>query len=423
MKVTRIKLDNFRNYEGASIEFSSGKNIIIGENAQGKSNLLEAVELCASGRSSRAEQDLDFIRWGSGSCRLDLAFTSNNDEESIGIEIAQKKTANTSFLTGAGKAQKTIKVNGVNQASIRGLLGRIPVVSFKAGDLNLLRGGPKFRREWLDGIGVKLKPSYYETLSNYSKTIAQRNRLLKTLSEKVRLTMQDQDELLVWDKQLARFGTAMIKMRLKVLSDLLPLAQELQSHLSRADELLCIDYVMRTKEASGQEYKDNEADGSSEEGSVARSLADLNSLPEIELARILVRLLKQLRGEELRRRQSLVGPHRDDLHFRLNGANAIAFASQGQQRSIVLALKMAELKHFSSATSQTPILLLDDVLAELDTFRQALLLSAIKDDMQTIITTTHLSGFDPKWLQGAKIMTVESGKVHLESSSNLANGQ
>ncbi|MBY0356756.1 MAG: DNA replication/repair protein RecF [Candidatus Obscuribacterales bacterium] len=411
MKVTQLKLEDFRNYKNLVVDFADGKNIIIGDNAQGKSNLLEAIELCASGKSSRAEQDFDFIRWGSNACKLLLSFDASGAEETISIALAQQNEPNKLLSTRSGRLQKVIKVNGVKQTSVRGLLGRIPFVSFTSNDLGLLRAGPKFRREWIDGIAVRLKPSHHDVLSNYAKTVAQRNRLLKLFAERGRMNVSDQDELLVWDKQLTRFAIAVIKMRLKVLAELLPLAQEIQSHLSRADELLCIDYALRTGRTYSEDFREQEESDQGEEQALNSSFADLHSMPDLELAKILARLLKQLRGEELRRKQSLVGPHRDDLQVRLNGASAIAFASQGQQRSIVLALKMAELKQLSETTGQTPILLLDDVLAELDPARQALLLSAIGQPMQTIITTTHLSGFDPKWLEGARIMTVNNGQI------------
>lgn len=409
MKVLQVTLKDFRNYEHACVNFSAGKNIVIGENAQGKSNLLEAIELCAAGRSSRAEQDLDFINWGKPACRLDLLFESSGNEETISFEIIQKAEQKTQPSSRTSKIQKIIKVNGVTQTSARGLLGRLPFVSFKTNDLNILRGGPKFRREWLDSIGLRLKPSYHDSLSNYAKSLAQRNRLLKIFAERGRFTAQDQDELLVWDKQLTRFGTQIIKMRLKLLADLLPLAQTQQTHLSRANELLSVDYIFRSANLDEQD----EERGTEE----TRSLAYLSELSEIELAKIMARLLKQVRPEELRRKQSLVGPHRDDLLFRLNGASATAFASQGQQRSLVLALKMAELQQTANHISHPPIFLLDDVLAELDTFRQALLLSAVNNTSQTIITTTHLSGFDPSWLEDARIMNVYQGKVEQQEAS------
>ncbi len=416
MQVKSIKITNFRNYKTEALDFHRGKNIVIGDNAQGKTNLLEAVDLLSSGKSSRAADDKELIGWGSAHAGLELVYESRGYDEILSLEWLLKEPSVPGI---GGRCQKIIKVNGVSQQSVKGLLGRLITVSFASTDLKILRGGPKFRRDWLDNIAMRLKPSFHDSISSYSKSLLQRNKLLKTLSEKGKLTVSDQDELLVWDKQLAKYGTHIIKMRLKILSELLPIAELHQSALSGASERLSIDYAFRAQEESSSDGASHEDDhGEGVHDAPIKSMDELQLIDEAELAQLLLKLMKERRWIELRRRQSLVGPHRDNLIFKLNGASAVNFASQGQQRSIVLALKLAELARVEEHLGETPVLLLDDVLSELDEKRAALLLSVVTKEMQTIMSTTHITSVDPGWLADGRVHTVRAGAV---SSPSLAS--
>lgn len=409
MKAKSIKLQNFRNYKSCIVDFHPGKNIVIGDNAQGKTNLLEAVDLFSTGKSSRATEDRELVLWGNTQARAELHFESKNYDGTLQIDWTLKEA---SAPGSGGRCQKAIKVNGVSQSSVKGLLGRIITVSFSANDMRILRSGPKHRRDWLDDIAVRLKPAFHDSISGYAKSVLQRNKLLKTLAERGRLSTSDQDELLVWDKQLAKYGTYIIKARLKLLDMLLPIAEEHQAQLSKSSEKLSIDYAFRAQEEAAESSSSaGDEDSQDAKDLPLRSMEELQAMENVELAQLLLKLMKERRWLELRRRQSLVGPHRDNLIFKINGASAVAFASQGQQRSIVLSLKMAELKMVSEQIGEPPILLLDDVLAELDEKRAALLLSAVTGDMQTIMSTTHLSAIDESWLSGAQIMTVEAGEL------------
>lgn len=408
MHVQRLKVYNFRNYDSAEVYFSQGRNILIGENARGKTNLLEAVEICSTGRSYRAEKDFELILRGQSCATIEVAFRAGSYDEAIALEFIASATQTKS---GDAKVRKVIKVNGVVQSSVRGLLGKLPVVSFKSADLNLLRSGPRFRRDWIDGIAVRLRPAFHDTLSNLGKALAQRNRLLRTIFEQGRLTDADQEQLYVWDKQLAKYSTLVTKERLRVLAQLLPLAEEYQAVLSRRHEKLSISYTF----AAGEPERDPESaeDSDQKVQENTQPAAAIARMEDVELARLLLHLMKEKRHEEIRRKVSLVGPHRDDLLFQLNDFDAVSYASQGQQRSLVLALKLAELKLVTDRIGDSPILLLDDVLAELDVNRQALLMSAVNDNMQTIVTTTGLSGFGREWLEGARILSVEAGPLIL----------
>lgn len=442
MYAKELVINNFRNYKQARLAFSRGKNIIIGENAQGKTNLLEAIDLLSSGKSNRAGEERELVLWGTSNASIKLEYHARGYDESLSMDWKMKSPSAPNAVANA-RAQKSMFVNGVHQQSVKGILGRLLTVSFSAEDLNLLRGGPKFRRDWLDNLAIRLHPSFHDVTSSYAKSVMQRNKLLKTLSEKGRLSVSDQDELLVWDKQLARFGTQIIKMRLDLLASLLPIAENEQTHLSRSQEKLTIDYAFRAQElntanptdedeedfspdndssennldkesnAGGNKSADNDNSRSTEKQTSAevKSMNEVRSMENVELAKYLMKLMKERRWLELRRRQSLVGPHRDNLIFKLNGADAASYASQGQQRSIVLSLKLAELRRIQDEINEAPILLLDDVLAELDENRAQLLLSAVGDQMQTIMSTTHLSGINNAWLADAKVMTVHAGAL------------
>ena len=420
MHVQLLKLRNFRNYQTAAVQLCGGRNIVIGENARGKTNLLEAIEICSTGKSYRAEKDFELILRGQSSASIEVAFRAGSYDESIAIEFTAGAAQSKS---GEAKVRKVIKVNGVVQTSVKGLLGKLPVVSFKSADLNLLRSGPRFRRDWIDSIAVRLRPAFHDTLGNLAKALAQRNRLLRIIFEQGRLTDDLHEQLYVWDKQLAKYGTLVIKERLRVLAQLLPLAEEYQAVLSRRHEKLSINYSF----AAGEPVEHDGADSSTEQdfsrGDV-QPASSIAQMEDVELARLLLQLMKAKRSEEIRRKASLVGPHRDDLLFQLNDFDAVSYASQGQQRSLVLALKLAELKLVTNRINDSPILLLDDVLAELDVNRQALLMSAVDDNMQTIVTTTGLSGFGREWLEGARILSVEAGPVveseDFESPGNKA---
>jgi DNA replication and repair protein RecF len=423
MRIKHIRLTNFRNYSTASIKLTSGKNIFIGENAQGKTNFLEAIEMASVGHSSRATRDNELIRWGQDNFRIHIEYEKGGDEETVALALNAVSTP-----IGGVKLEKSVKINGVLRNSFRTLLGKIVTVSFSSQDLNLLRGGPKFRREWVDSVVLRAKPSYQTILANYAKVVAQRNRFLKELAEKGRVTVQDQDALSAWDQQLVRYGVPMIMQRLKLLNELMPLAKKYLLQISGQADSLDAKYIFhdgQSRSASfGQEEDyDTESEGDADETADSLSAdslsTDQGAMNETELADILLNLLKRRRTIDMLRRHTLTGPHRDDIAFMVNKSSATMFASQGQQRSLVLALKLAELDYITTSIEETPILLLDDVLAELDLGRQAALMAALPASMQTVITTTHVAGFDPRWLQDASIYTVQQGAITIDSPNCL----
>lgn len=398
MLVKRLRLKNFRNYAEEDVEFGSIRNIVIGENAQGKTNLIEAIEYSALGRSTRTTDDKELIRKGESRAAIIVDFEANTLEQRIEIELSLRMTAGARGPRTA--LDRKVKINGVSYSSTRNLAGKIVVVGFKSLDLNLLRGGPRYRREWIDDLTSTLKTSYARSLSRFNKAVTQRNRLLKEMFERIRLSQSDEDELKVWDQQVASLGASLVRSRLMVLKSLIPLAEARQAQLSGAREKLSIDYFLHSIDD-----EDPRADG------ILNLDEESEIMPEKEIEEKILTCLATRKREEIARRQTLTGPHRDDVRLKLNGFDATAFASQGQQRSLVLSLKLSELFLVAHFLKEPPILLLDDVLAELDLSRQGYLMESLSESMQTIITTTHIDGFKPEWLSGASFLSVHNGRA------------
>lgn len=403
MRVKTVSLKNFRNYETARAELCPGRNIIIGDNAQGKTNFLEAIELIARGGTPRATRDSELIRRGQERMQLDIAFESRGFDETIALTIAHTGT----LKGGLKSTERQVKINGLSQ-SARTMKRMLVCVCFKSHDLNLLRGGPSYRRDWLDDMLTTIKPAAADALNRYAKVVIQRNRLLKNIGERGKMTVTDQDELRVWDAQLTKLGAHIIKNRVALLNQLLPTAEDYQEHISGNRESLSASYHFKV---SSERNDSSPGDNGDEEPGEGASLQDLNQATEEEIAARIMRELKQRRAEEIARKQSVVGPHRDDVMFMLDSVSATSFASQGQQRSLVLSFKLAELSCVTEVLEEPPILLLDDVLAELDLKRQAQLMSLVDGSMQTIITTTDVDGFRKEWLDSAAFFNVEAGKM------------
>ena len=412
MLVKKLQLTNFRNYPEALVNFSPGRNIITGENAQGKTNLLEAIEYAARGKSHRTSSDWELIKRTSSSANLALDIVTGDYDETITVGW---KTKAERLSDGRSSVERLLHINGVKKSSSRDLLGHLVAVSFNSQDLNLLRGGPKFRRDWIDDIVSILNRSYSANLARFQKSVTQKNRLLKTLFEKGRrMTVEDQSQLKVWDQQVALYGAQIIKQRVAYLYQVLPIAERYQSLMSGSSEKLSLSYDMRT---SSRQSDDDDSDSAQSDmdappvASGALSSDDLLRIEETELQERMIATFKKSRWEEIARKQTLSGPHRDDLRLSINSLDATTYASQGQQRTLVLSLKLAELALVKEHLEEPPVLLLDDVMAELDLTRQGFLMASVDQDMQTIITTTHLDGFKDEWLQGASFITVSDGVV------------
>ncbi|MEQ8386906.1 MAG: DNA replication/repair protein RecF [Coleofasciculus sp. A1-SPW-01] len=373
-----LKLRQFRNYRDCLVNFEAPKTILVGNNAQGKSNLLEAVELLSTLKSHRSGRDREMVledaSMGQIQALLERAYGS--------VELG---------LTLRSQGRRTVALNRESLRRQLDFLGILNAVQFSSLDLDLVRGSPERRRNWLDSILTQLEPIYAYILQQYNQVLRQRNALLKTIRKQEEertegvISKQPQTELALWDAQLATAGSRVTRRRARVLQRLAPLAQSWHSSISGKTELLEVTYAPNVN----LEKDDPEA--------VQQAFLDK---------------LHHRRFPEQRQGITLVGPHRDDVEFTINQTPARSYGSQGQQRTLVLALKLAELKLIEEVVGEPPLLLLDDVLAELDPNRQNQLLDAIQDRFQTLITTTHLGAFDAQWLNSSQILSVQAGQIH-----------
>ncbi|HEY9706856.1 MAG TPA: DNA replication/repair protein RecF [Oculatellaceae cyanobacterium] len=378
MYLKTLQLRQFRNYRDCIVDFDAPKTILVGNNAQGKSNLLEAVELLSTLKSHRSVRDRDLVLE-----EATVAQVRANLERAYGsVELA---------LTLRTQGRRTV---ALNQESLRrqlDFLGTLNAVQFSSLDLELVRGAPERRRNWLDSLLIQLEPIYAYILQQYNQVLRQRNALLKKIrgqEAEGRLdesSSKDYDsQLALWDAQLATAGSRVTRRRARVLERLAPLASVWHASISGATEVLEVTY------APNISIEKDDPEGVQEA-----------FLDKIQLRRI----------PERTHATTLVGPHRDEVEFTINQTPARSYGSQGQQRTLVLALKLAELKLIEEVVGEPPLLLLDDVLAELDLNRQNQLLEAIQDRFQTLITTTHLGAFDSQWLNSSQILSVEAGQI------------
>ncbi len=378
MFLKKLKLTNFRNYDFCELNFNSNKNIIVGNNAQGKTNLLEAVFFMATLSSFRALKDSELIKW-------------ENDFSSIGVDFFKNETNLTLDLIINPPKKKILKVNGLKKTKYADFLGNIVVVNFGVSDLLLLRGTPSDRRNWLDSAISQIYPAYKERMLKYNKIRAQRNNVLKEFKGCFQLNDYQETSLSVWDEQLAIYGSNIIHLRQKYLKEIQERAYEKHKNISLEKENLLLKYNSTVSGVFDTEKDEN------------LKVEEINDLYK--------KCIKEKRAEELIRAQTVVGPHRDDILFYLNGVDAKSYASQGQQRTIVLSLKLSELDFVRNIIGEDPILLLDDVMAELDITRQNYLLDSIDKKTQTIITTTDINSFNKTYLEDVEVYNIESGKI------------
>lgn len=380
MYLENLHLRTFRNYREQKINFTQQKTIIVGNNAQGKSNLLEAVELLATLKSHRTIRDRELV--------LD---SSNAGQISATVKRAYGTAELTLTLRKQGK--RTIALNKEPLRRQIEFLGNLNAVQFSSLDLDLVRGAPESRRNWIDGLLIQLEPVYAHILQQYNKILRQRNALLKAIRKQeqegklgISITHPiDRSQLFLWDEQLAAAGSRVTRRRARVLTRLAPIAQQWHDRISGKTETLTITY------APNVQWTEDAPD----------------KVQQAFLAKI-----EQRRIAEYHQGKTVVGTHRDEIDFTIDGTPARYYGSQGQQRTLVLALKLAELTLIEDIIGEPPLLLLDDVLAELDPNRQNQLLETIGDRFQTLITTTHINSFNNLWIEDAQILTVEGGRIN-----------
>lgn len=370
MLLKKIYFHNYRNYQQEKINFNDNINVIIGENAQGKTNLMEGIYYLATGRSFRNNKDSEIIQWEKDFCTIKGLLIKKNTSRNFNLEINLQKNKN-----------KEIKINGVKQKKISELLGYLQVILFSPEDLKIIKQGPSERRRYIDLEIMQLRAIYYDIHKKYYKVLQQRNSLLK----EIQIKQKSLELLEVFDEQLVSLGSKVIKYRIEFLKKLVPIAREMQKMISQGKEFLDITY--------------------------SSSIIDKPIIDLQIISNNFSKKLQEKRNIEIKKGITIIGPHRDDLTFYLNNKELKKFGSQGQQRTAVLALKLAELKLFFLENNDYPILLLDDVMSELDDLRRRYLIKLIKENnIQTFITGANLELLELN-LEKSKVLIIEQGKV------------
>lgn len=383
MILKKLKLVNYRNYESFEGIFNHLKTIIIGQNAQGKTNILEAINLLATAQSDRAERDSDLVFWNKEHA---LIFSTIETNIGAGRDLHLLEIA----LQINSSGRRKLKINDVpKKAPQADLLGNFFSVMFSCEDLYLIKGSPSNRRNWLDSVIFQLDSKYHKISQDYQKSITQKNSLLKRAFELGLSRKALKEQLEIWDEQIIHSGSEILQTRLKFIEEICPIAKDFQRNISKQTENLEINYNSTIYEKQ-----------------ISFQIDNFDTVKKLFKAK-----LTESFEAELARGQSLIGPHRDDLSFLINEKEAKSFASQGQQRSIILAIKLAELKIIESRKGEIPVLLLDDVFAELDESRQDFLLHNLPRNIQIFLTTTHLSSVQKDFLKGAQILEIKNGTV------------
>mgnify|MGYP005838989075 CR=1 FL=1 len=393
MHIAHLSLTNLRNYTRLELDLQPRIHIFQGENAQGKTNLLEAIYYLATTKSPLASSDRQLIHWAAGEVdpvsqvipyahagvRFVRAGEEHTLEATLVLEPAGEGEAKTLSL------RRQLLLDGVPRRALD-IVGALNAVLFLPQDVTLVAGPPVERRRYLDVTLCQVDAVYCRTLSRYNRVITQRNALLRRLRER----QAGIAELDYWDEQLAKLGAYVLAKRCWVVGELGREAARIQAALTGGGEHLELGYRNTAIERSG-------------EGDAL--------LAEAEHERRFRQALRAARGEEIARGMTVIGPHRDDVHFLLNGIDATIFGSRGQQRTIALALKLAEVSLIEEQTSEKPVLLLDDVISELDQQRCELLFEAIARVDQVLITTTHLTHYAADLLSSAILWRIAAGAI------------
>ena len=380
MRLTHLTLHNFRNYVRLDLDLPPGVSLLQGDNAQGKTNLLEAVYYLATSRSPHAGADRELVNWLAVEqeplpyARLVGKVARAAGESTIEITLTQQENNGARY-------RKQIRLNGVARRAMD-LLGQLNVVLFLPEDISLVSGSPSGRRRYLDAALCQIDPVYCRTLSRYNQIVTQRNALLKDLRERG----GDSSQLVFWDERLVANGAYLVSRRWEALLALDELAHGVHAQLTGEDEQLRLRYAPSVE-------MDGPAEGETV-GEVFRSQ------------------LEALRRREVAAGMTLVGPHRDEVRFLVNEVDCGVYGSRGQQRTAALSLKLAEVDLMRNETGEQPVLLLDDVLSELDEHRRSFLVHTLENGAeQAIITTTDLHTLPGAFLKSAHPWRVEMGRL------------
>ena len=375
MKLTNLQLQNFRNYESVQLEFTEGVHVFIGENAQGKTNLMESIYALAMTKSHRTTNDKELIGW---------------NKEFATIKGTVEKTATkTNLELQFSKKGKIAKVNYLEQKRLSSYLGNLNVILFAPENLTLVKGSPQNRRKFVDMELGQMSSLYLYDLVEYNRVLKQRNTYLKQLAIKKK---QPDEYLEVLSEMLSELASKIVFHRLDFMKQLEALAIPIHDQLSLGREKFSVSYQATIPLEDG--------------------------LTASQMKEIYIDQFKKNQTREADQATTLIGPHRDDLIFYLNEVPVQTYGSQGQQRSTVLSLKLAEIELMKLSTGEYPLLLLDDVLSELDDDRQTHLIKAIENKVQTFITTTSLDGIKQQFINEPVVIPIEKGTILKTESEN-----
>ncbi len=370
MKLESIELTNFRNIQSLQLEAAPGVNVIYGENAQGKTNLTEAIWLFTGAKSFRGAKDKELIRFGETCCKSKIHFCSE----------LRKQTASIQLFSGEMASAKTKEVflNELPLESSSELAGQFYAVVFSPAHLSLVREGPSFRRKFLDTAISQILPRYDHYLHEYQRILLQRNTLLKDLARFPQLI----DTMEIWEEHLSKAAAAVVFCRARYVNRIRPKAAEVYEGISSGKEQFDLHYLCGIKQPEER--------------------------PRDDIREFFLQEYRRTRSADIERGATLCGPHRDDLEFLVNGMPMKLYGSQGQQRSGVLALKMAECSMVEEVTSETPIVLLDDVMSELDAGRRDYLLNHL-ENRQVFVTCCDDESF--RGLKEGKSFLIQAGHL------------
>jgi DNA replication and repair protein RecF len=362
--IRAVRLVNFRNYRDATVTLSPGLNVVVGDNAQGKTNLLEALAFTATGSSPRTPNDSEVVRWEAEFARTEMRVRRGADERAVAIGYApgQKKR-----LTVDGVRRESLARYAAGEAGVR-------VVNFFPDDIRIVKGAPADRREFLDGILSSLRPAYARATSDYAKALQQRNQLLR----RIRDGFSSRKTLATWDRRVVELGSQILRWREVAVEPL----GEIFSYALRA---------LYGSQKAGLRYS-------------------YSATPETY-----AEALEAAHDADIERGRTSVGPHRDDFELLLEGVDLNTYGSQGQQRLATLALKFAAREYVREVTGEDPVLLMDDVMSELDERRREYVAGYFLESAQAVVSTTNLEYFKAPVLEQARVVRVRSGSILAEA--------
>lgn len=403
MYLKHLSLTNFRSLTRLDAELPRRAIVLVGSNAQGKTSVLEAIYFLAAFTSFQTHADRQIVNFHEAKnplavTRLVADYQRGKTKHHLEVRIILEPTG-----VNGQRLRKEILLDGVKRHA-NDVIGHFNAVIFVPQMSQIIEGGPDERRRYLNLALAQAVPAYARVLSEYNQALAQRNALLKALNERG----GNSDQLQVWDEALGKFGAQIILWRIQAMQEIERFASRIHHELTRGTEILRLAY----EPAFDPLVKPQKQLGLKLDTAIDRSSIELDEIQSGFLAR-----LKQIRSEEIARGVTTIGPHRDDLRFVINKADVSDYGSRGQLRTTLLALKLAEVEWMKERTGEWPVILLDEVMAELDLSRRADLLKYVNKDQQVLFTTTDLSFFAPDFVEGSDIWDVKGGVVQQKSKS------